>query len=215
MDQKIEPLPFCECGKCGLRVTKPGNRFINGHNLQGKNNVGVNNPMYGVMQSPEILKKKGRTISKVHLTEKEPLPDGWKSKVLTTNEKCSVYFGNIGEQIVSEMYPDVQVMPAQSPGYDIIYNGNKIDIKSAFTGDKNSSWRFYIKKNTTADHFLCLAFNNREDHTLVQAWLIPGEGINHLKNITIRKETIHKWSRYEQPINELLKTFKVFKPKPL
>ena len=24
-------LPFCECG-CGLRVTKPGNRFINGHN---------------------------------------------------------------------------------------------------------------------------------------------------------------------------------------
>ena len=25
-------LPFCECGECGLRVTKPGNRFIKGHN---------------------------------------------------------------------------------------------------------------------------------------------------------------------------------------
>lgn len=28
-------LPFCECG-CGLRVTKPDNRFIHGHNQRGK-----------------------------------------------------------------------------------------------------------------------------------------------------------------------------------
>ena len=33
-----EELPFCECGKCGLGVTKPGNRFINGHNRRGKKN---------------------------------------------------------------------------------------------------------------------------------------------------------------------------------
>ena len=31
MESEIE-LPFCECGDCGLRVTKPGNRFISGHN---------------------------------------------------------------------------------------------------------------------------------------------------------------------------------------
>lgn len=30
-----ELLPFCECGKCGLRVTKKGNRFIHGHNRRG------------------------------------------------------------------------------------------------------------------------------------------------------------------------------------
>jgi uncharacterized cysteine cluster protein YcgN (CxxCxxCC family) len=30
-----ELLPFCECGECGLRVTKPGNRFIHGHNMRG------------------------------------------------------------------------------------------------------------------------------------------------------------------------------------
>lgn len=30
-----EELPFCECGDCGLRVTKPGNRFIIGHNNRG------------------------------------------------------------------------------------------------------------------------------------------------------------------------------------
>lgn len=31
-----ELLPLCECGKCGLRVTKPGNRFILGHANKGK-----------------------------------------------------------------------------------------------------------------------------------------------------------------------------------
>ena len=35
-------LPFCACG-CGGRVTKPRNKYITGHNTQGKNN-----PMYGV-----------------------------------------------------------------------------------------------------------------------------------------------------------------------
>ena len=30
-----EELPFCECGECGLRVTKKGNRFIHGHNRRG------------------------------------------------------------------------------------------------------------------------------------------------------------------------------------
>lgn len=28
-------LPFCECGKCGLRVAKEGNRFIHGHHRRG------------------------------------------------------------------------------------------------------------------------------------------------------------------------------------
>lgn len=30
-----ELLPFCECGKCGLRVTKKGNKYIHGHNRRG------------------------------------------------------------------------------------------------------------------------------------------------------------------------------------
>ena len=199
-----ELLPLCECGKCGLRVTKPGNRFIKGHENQGENN-----PMYGVTQSPEILAKKGKTISKIHSTEKEPLVDGWKSKVLTTNENCSVYFGNIAEQIISKMYPGVQVMPAQNPGYDVIYNNNKIDIKSAFTGDKNGNWVFYIKKNALADYFLCMAFTNREDRVLIRSWLIPKGIINSKNRITIRKSRLRKWSKYEQPLDEILKTLNI------
>lgn len=31
-----ELLPLCACGECGLRVTKPGNRFILGHANKGK-----------------------------------------------------------------------------------------------------------------------------------------------------------------------------------
>lgn len=31
-----ELLPFCECGECGRRVTKKGNRFIHGHNHRGR-----------------------------------------------------------------------------------------------------------------------------------------------------------------------------------
>ena len=207
-------MKLCECG-CGEKVSKIGNRFINGHNRRGKKfsldprlkmvNKGKNNPMYGVTQSPEILKKKGRTISKIHLTEKEPLSDGWDSKVLTTNENCSVYFGNIGEQIVSEMYPDVQVMPTQSPGYDLIYNHKKIDVKSAFTGDKNGVWIFYIDKNTKADYFLCLAFNNQKDHTLVHAWLIPGNIANRKDTVTMSKSNIKRFPKYKQSTNDLLK----------
>ena len=33
-----EELPFCECGECGLRVTKKGNRFIHNHHRKGKHN---------------------------------------------------------------------------------------------------------------------------------------------------------------------------------
>ena len=67
-----ELLPFCECGKCGLRVTKKGNRFIHGHNRRGKphtpeHNAAIsegrrnsdvvkahNESMRGVTRSPEV-----------------------------------------------------------------------------------------------------------------------------------------------------------------
>lgn len=37
-----EELQFCDCG-CGLRVTKVGNRFINGHNRRGVSNTPEHN----------------------------------------------------------------------------------------------------------------------------------------------------------------------------
>ena len=63
-------LPFCGCG-CGGRVTKPGNKYIYGHNMRGKNK-GKDNPMYGVepwnkgetKETNETVKKYGESSSK-------------------------------------------------------------------------------------------------------------------------------------------------------
>lgn len=51
-------LPFCECGECGLRVTKKGNRFIRGHNMRGKSHTPercakISKAMKGIPNTPE------------------------------------------------------------------------------------------------------------------------------------------------------------------
>jgi NTP pyrophosphatase (non-canonical NTP hydrolase) len=38
---ELEELPFCECG-CGERVSKVGNKFVNGHNSSMKGKIGWN-----------------------------------------------------------------------------------------------------------------------------------------------------------------------------
>ena len=58
------------------------------------------------------------------------------------------------------------------------------------------SWAFNIGRNTTADYFLCLAFDNREDLNPLHAWLIPGSKINHLTGTSISPSTLHKWDAY-------------------
>ena len=55
-----EELPFCACGKCGLRVSKKGNRFIWGHNRLGnknspEHNAAVSKALTGVQQSLEHI----------------------------------------------------------------------------------------------------------------------------------------------------------------
>lgn len=49
----VDELPFCECG-CGGRVSKFGNRFINGHNNYRKGNIPHNK---GKHPSEETLRK--------------------------------------------------------------------------------------------------------------------------------------------------------------
>ena len=66
-----ELLPFCECGECGLRVTKKGNRFINGHNSRGDNN-------------PSKLPGVGRKISEAQMRHK--VSDKTRKKISTTKK---------------------------------------------------------------------------------------------------------------------------------
>ena len=126
-------------------------------------------------------------------------------KPMCINKSCPVFLGvHIAEQILSNVFKDVETMPYGNAGFDFICNkGKKIDVKSACVskhGFHKGSWSFGIRKNQTADFFLCLVFDNREDLTPLHMWLIPGENINHLITAGISISTISKWGHGPCPI---------------
>jgi len=128
---------------------------------------------------------------------------------MSENKECPVYLGvhigehNIGERVLSCLFKTVEQMPYGNHGYDFFCNNNiKIDSKiSCF--HKNGSWLFGIDHNTTADYFLLVALDNREDLNLLRVWLIPGEKMNHLTKASISPRTFDKWNEYEQKIDKI------------
>lgn len=199
-----ELLPLCECGKCGLRVAKKGNRFIYGHNRRG-----VKRSQF----ERDIISKSRIGVSFSHdhcvaltdafLKEKNPLPEGQK-KSIPENKNCASYLGNIAEELLSRTFKNVKRMPNNNPGFDIICDQDfKIDVKSAATGYQGF-WQFGVGRNEIADYFLCVAFESREKLIPTHIWLIPGKDINHLGGITINKKKLIRWAKYEQPINKAI-----------
>jgi hypothetical protein len=101
-------------------------------------------------------------------------------------------------------------MPNNTPGFDFICGrGFKIDCKSACKrhngGSITAGWFFGIKRNTVADYFVCLAFDNRTSLTPVHVWLIPGKLVNHLASLTIMEniKMIEKWREFERPADQV------------
>ena len=121
------------------------------------------------------------------------------------NKDCALYLGvYVAERVLSHVFKNVQRMPYGNPGFDFICGqGYKIDVKSACL-HKNGRWAFTINHNTTAEYFLCLAFDNREDLNPLYVWLIPGEKLNHLAGASIRPSTIHKWDDYKLDISKVV-----------
>lgn len=121
------------------------------------------------------------------------------------NKRCGLYFGvHIAERVLSHVFKNIERMPMNNPGYDMICNTDKkIDIKSSCTRKRDGNWSFGINHNTIADYFLCLAFDNREDLNPLHIWLIPGSKINHLTIATINPSTIHKWDEYRLNISKI------------
>lgn len=121
------------------------------------------------------------------------------------NKDCPMFLGvHVAERVLSHVFKDVEVMPMNHPGYDFICARDKrIDIKSACFLGKPPHWHFNIFRNTTADYFLCLAFDNREDLNPLHAWLLPGEKFNHLMNASIRPSTTYKWNKYQLDISKI------------
>ena len=124
---------------------------------------------------------------------------------MSENKECSSHYGvYINEGVIKLYFNNVEVMPYGHPDYDFICkNGWKIDGKSSFTGDKGH-WKFNIKRNTTTDYFFCVAYDNRKDKNILHIWILPGHKFNHLVSTKISKNTIDKWSEYEQPIDKAI-----------
>ena len=125
---------------------------------------------------------------------------------MSENKECASYFGiHINERLLRHKFNDVEVMPYGNPGYDVICNhGKKIDFKSGCIRKDRNGWLFAIKRNTIADYFLLVAYDNRTDSNPLYMWLIPGNVLNHLMGAGINLSTIHKWDEYLQPIDELI-----------
>ena len=123
---------------------------------------------------------------------------------MSENKECSYYLGvHVAERVLARTFKNVKRMPILNPGYDFICNkGYTVDVKGACL-NKKGSWSFNIRRNTIADYFLCLAFNNRRDLNPIHAWLLPGSTFNHLIGIAISPSTIHKWDAYRLDISKI------------
>lgn len=155
--------------------------------------------------TPEHCKAMSDAGIKRHAKEKDPLPPG-QTITIPKNKDCNLYLGCIVEELLARTYKDVKIMPFGNRGFDIICNQDfKIDIKSSALGNKYGYWIFSIVKNQIADYFLCIAFESRDDLIPVHVWLIPGKDVNNNVTISISKTTLTKWSKYEQPLDRVLK----------
>lgn len=123
-------------------------------------------------------------------------------KPLGTNPNCPCFLGiHVAERVLSHVYENVEKMPYGHPGFDFVCGrGFKIDVKSAcrrHNEGRSDRWLFTINKNTTADYFLCLAFDNRTSLNPEHVWLLPGSEFNHLTCAAISESLLGKWSEFE------------------
>jgi hypothetical protein len=72
-------------------------------------------------------------------------------------------------------------------------------------------WTFHVKHNTTADYFLCIAFDNREHLNPLHLWVIPGKALSHKGTASIAETTLGKWAQYEKPINNAISCCNILK----
>lgn len=127
---------------------------------------------------------------------------------MNENKSCSIWLGvHIAEQMLSNYFDDIKIMPYGNKGFDYICNkGYKIDVKSGCLIQPNGYWTFHINKNSIPDYFLCIGFNNRINTIPLKLWLIPSHVVSNKMNLCITNSTnsIQKWIQYEKPIDKLL-----------
>lgn len=157
----------------------------------------------------EERKEKSRRYYQGHKEEaKEYQRQRLGRQSMYENKSCSQYLGIvIAERLCRHLFKDVEVMPNNHSGYDIICNkGKKIDVKARCidyaNNGNNPRWKFDIYRNTTADYFIFVAFDNRTDLNLLYLWMIPGKEINENASKSISPSTIHKWNKWKRDIDD-------------
>lgn len=194
-----------KCSKC--HETKPLDEFHNNKNLKNgkacycKECKKEENEKYRGEHKEEIAKYSKERYENVIREKRGHLS-------MYENKSCSVYLGIvIAERLCRHLFKDVEMMPNGFPGYDIICNkGKKINVKSAtvtFNHGKNPQWAFTINRNTIADFFILVAFDNRSDLNPLYLWMIPGKEINEDTSKSIALSRIHKWDKWKRSIEEV------------
>lgn len=130
------------------------------------------------------------------------------TKPMSENRDCSMFLGvHVAERVLSRVFKDVQTMPMNHRGHDFICNrGKKIDVKSSTTlrhATRSNRWQFDIRRNTIADYFLCIAFNNRDELTPIHIWLIPGAMLSKNTAVSISTTRIDKWDEYRLDVDKV------------
>ena len=128
------------------------------------------------------------------------------------NKKSGNYLGcTIAEKVLSNVFKDIKVMKPCNPGFDFICSKEKkVDVKSSCIG--KNGWIFGIRRNTTADFFLCIAFDNRKSLIPLHLWLIPSSEVRDKVTVGIRPTTIHKWDEFRLDISKTLQCCDEMRP---
>ena len=137
------------------------------------------------------------------------------ARPMTEAKDIGMYLGVvIAERVLSHVFNQVIKMPHGNPGFDFICGkGYKVDVKSGCLhtrterdGYRRTRWKFRIGKNTIAQYFVCLGFNDRDSLEPLRMWIIPGEMVQHLDTICITNtpKTLKKWEKYERPVGKVL-----------
>ncbi len=186
-----------KCGKCGIE--KPLSEFYTHRQWGHQSYCKACKKLYR-----EQNIDKSRAYSREYGYRK-----GNKHPMETATDSASYLGVYIAERALSKFFDDIRRMPNGNPGYDFICrNGYKIDVKSSCRHHRNHSpiWEFGIRRNTKADYFLLVAFDDRESLNPEHVWLIPGHVINDHSGlgITDTLKGLSRFSEYEKPLDRLI-----------